>query len=165
VALLCGPAGEAELIQMLRVRGFDVNDLALSAASGRTHIVLSLNKRHDSDPKQLLHYLLAGVPYIKHAVVVDNDVDVRDPKDIEWAIATRVQGDEDLVVMPGLRGRSIDPSQKPGLFTAKVGIDATVPMTQRQRFKRISVPLEVKEAVEKRLATITSQTPTMETKR
>jgi 3-polyprenyl-4-hydroxybenzoate decarboxylase len=67
--------------------------------------------------------------------------------------------------MPGLRGRSIDPSQKPGLFTAKVGIDATVPMTQRQRFKRISVPLEVKEAVEKRLATITSQTPTMETKR
>ena len=164
VALLCGPAGEAELIQMLRMRGFDVNDLALSAASGRTHVVLSLRKRHESDPRQLLHYLLAGVPYIKHAVVVDSDVEVRDPKDVEWAIATRVQGDEDLLVMPGLRGRSIDPSKKPGLFTAKVGVDATVPMTERQRFKRISVPLEIKEAVQKRLAAIITQPPALRTK-
>jgi len=165
VALLCGPAGEAELIQMLRARGFDVQDLALSAASGRTHVVLSLKKRHEADPRQLLHYLLAGVPYLKHAVVVDDDVNARDPRDVEWAIATRVQGDEDMIVLPGLRGRSIDPSQKPGLFTAKVGIDATVPMTQRQRFKRISVPLEVKETVAKRLATIISPSPPIVTKR
>ena len=54
VALLCGPAGEAELIQMLRARGFDVKELALSAASGRTLVVLSLMKRHESDPRQLL---------------------------------------------------------------------------------------------------------------
>jgi len=164
VALLCGPAGEAELIQMLRARGFDVQDLALSAASGRTHVVLSVKKRHESDPRQLLHYLLAGVPYIKHAVVVDDDVDAHDPRDVEWAIATRVQGDEDMVVISGLRCRSIDPSQKPGLFTAKVGIDATVPMTQRQRFKRIGVPLEVKETVAKRVAIILGQWPPMKTK-
>jgi len=164
VALLCGPAGEAELIQLMRTRGFDFNDLALSAASGRKHVVLSLNKRHYSDPRHLIHYLLAGVPYIKHAVVVDSDVEVRDPKDVEWAIATRVQGDEDLLVMPGLRGRSIDPSKKPGLFTAKVGVDATVPMTERQRFKRISVPLEIKEAVQKRLAAIITQPPALRTK-
>jgi 2,5-furandicarboxylate decarboxylase 1 len=154
VALLCGPAGEAEMMQMLHAKGFGVIDLALSAASGRTHVVLSLKKRHDSDPRQLLHYLLAGVPYIKHAVVVDDDVDVHDPRDVEWAIATRVQGDEDLVVIPGLRGRSIDPSQKPGLVSAKVGIDATVPMADRQRFKRIGVPAEVKRRVAKKLAAI-----------
>src|SRR6185295_19683427 len=50
----------------------------LSAPSGRTHVVVSLKKRHDSDPKQLLHFLLAGVPYIKNAVVVDDDVNVQD---------------------------------------------------------------------------------------
>lgn len=154
VALLCGPAGEAELIQMLSARGFDVKDLALSVASGRTHGVLSLKKRHESDAKQLLHFLLAGVSYIKHAVVVDDDVDVHDPRDVEWAIATRVQGDKDLVIMPGLRGRSIDPSLKPGQFTAKIGVDATVPTSQRQRFKRISVPTAIKESVAKRLANI-----------
>lgn len=149
---------------MLRDRGFDVRDLALSAASGRTHVVLSVKKRHESDPRQLLHYLLAGVSYVKHAMVVDDDVDVHDPRDVEWAIATRVQGDEDMLVIPGLRGRSIDPSQKPGNFTAKVGIDATVPITQRQRFKRIGVPLEIKEAVKKRLAAIITQPLTVRTK-
>ena len=154
VAMLCGPAGEAEIVQMLRQKGFAVEDLALSAASGRTHVILSLKKRHDSDPKQVLHFLLAGVPYIKHAIVVDNDVDVKDPQDVEWAIATRVQGDEDLVLMPGLRGRSIDPSSKRGVGTAKVGIDATVPVTERHRFRRISVPVEIKQRVAKRLASI-----------
>jgi 2,5-furandicarboxylate decarboxylase 1 len=154
VAMLCGPAGEAEIVQMLHEKGFAVEDLTLSAASGRTHVVLSLKKRHDSDPKQVLHFLLAGVPYIKHAVVVDDDVDVTDPRDVEWAIATRVQGDEDLVVMPGLRGRSIDPSHKNGMFGAKVGIDATVPVAERQRFRRISVPVEIKHSVAKRLASI-----------
>jgi 2,5-furandicarboxylate decarboxylase 1 len=154
VALLCGPAGEAEIVQMLREKGFAVIDLALSAASGRTHAAVSLKKRHDSDPKQLLHFLLAGVPYIKHAVVLDEDVNVQDPRDIDWAIATRAQGDEDLIVIPNLRARSIDPSKKEGMFTAKIGIDATVPIGERQRFKRIGVPLEVRQAVGKRLAAL-----------
>ncbi len=156
VALLCGPAGEAEIVQMLREKGFAVEDLALSAASGRTHVAVSLKKRHDSDPKQLLHFLLAGVSYIKHGVVVDDDVNVQDPRDVDWAIATRVQGDDDLIVIPNLRARSIDPSKRQGMFTAKVGIDATVPMSERQRFKRIGVPLEVKQSVATRVAEIMS---------
>jgi UbiD family decarboxylase len=131
-----------------------VADLALSAASGRTHVVVSLKKRHDSDPKQLLHFLLAGVPYIKHAVVVDDDVNVQDVGDVEWAIATRVQGDADLVIISNLRARSIDPSKKDGMFTAKVGVDATVPIAERHRFKRIGVPAEVTQSVTKRLAAI-----------
>jgi 2,5-furandicarboxylate decarboxylase 1 len=154
VAWLCGPAGEAEIVQMLREKGFAVEDLALSAASGRTHVALSLRKRHDADARQLLHYLLSGVPYIKHAVVVDDDVNVHDPRDLEWAIATRVQGDNDLLVMPNLRARSIDPSKKEGMFTAKVGVDATVPVAQRQRFKRIGVPSEVRHHVARRWAAL-----------
>jgi 2,5-furandicarboxylate decarboxylase 1 len=156
VALLCGPAGETETIQMLRAKGFDVTDLALSAASGRTHAVLSLRKRHESEPRQLLHFLLAGVPFIKHAVVLDDDVDVHDAGDVEWAMATRIQGDEDLIVIPGLRGRSIDPSKKDGLLTTKVGIDATVPISARNRFKRIGVPVAVKQLVTKKLRAMMS---------
>jgi 2,5-furandicarboxylate decarboxylase 1 len=164
VALLCGPSGEAELVEKLRAKGFDVKELALSAASGRTHVALSLKKRHESDPKQLLHYLLAGVSFIKHAVIVDDDVDVRDARDVEWAIATRVQADEDLVILPGLRGRSIDPSQKPGLITAKLGIDATVPVAERPRYKRIDVPPKIKDEVAKRLAALKSQIGLIATK-
>lgn len=161
VALLCGPAGEAEIVQMLREKGFAVEDLALSASSGRTHVALSLRKRHDSEPRQVLHFLLAGVPYLKHAVVVDEDVDVQEPRDLEWAIATRVQGDEDLVMMPGLRGRSIDPSHKKDMFGAKVGIDATVPLAEKPRFKRIGVPTAVSQSVAKRMtALLSSETTT-----
>jgi len=154
VALLGGPAGEAEMIQMLRDNGFDVRELVITVPSNRTHVVLSLHKTHEAEPRQLLHFLLAGVPFIKHAIVVDDDVNVHDVRDVEWAIATRVQGDEDLAILSGLRGRSIDPSKKPGLLTAKVGIDATVPVAEKNRFKRIGVPVEVKEKVTKGLATM-----------
>jgi 2,5-furandicarboxylate decarboxylase 1 len=130
VSLLGGPAGEAEMMQMLRKRGFAVQDLAISQSSNRTHV-----------------FLLSGVPYIKHAVVVDDDVNVHDPKDIEWAIATRFQGDQDLVIIPNLKARSIDPSKKEGNFTTKVGLNATVPMKTRERFRRISVPQRVSEKV------------------
>ena len=157
VSLLGGPAGEAEIIRMLREKGFAVAALALTASSNRTHVILSLRKSHQAEPKQLLHFLLAGVPFIKHAVVVDDDVNIHDPLDVDWAIATRFQGDEDLVVIPNLRARSIDPSRKEGLLTAKVGVDATVPIAARQRFKRISVPVEVKDKVAKQVAVMLPQ--------
>ncbi len=152
VSLLGGPAGEAEMIRMLRERGFTVTDLAVSQSSNRTHVALSLRKSHEAEPRQLLHFLLSGVPYIKHAVVVDDDVNVHDPEDIEWAIATRFQGDQDLVVIPDMKARAIDPSKKKGNFMTKVGLDATVPLPLRERFKRISVPLEVRVKVERTMS-------------
>jgi 2,5-furandicarboxylate decarboxylase 1 len=157
VALLGGPAGEAEITQMLRDKGYAVQELVLTTPSNRTHVILSLRKNYDSEPKQLLHFLLAGVPFIKHAVVVDNDINIHDARDVEWAVATRCQGDEDLVVIPGLRGRSIDPSRKAGLVTAKLGIDATAPIAERERFKRIGVPLEVQENTARKIASIATQ--------
>ncbi len=151
VTLLGGPAGEAEMIHMLRAKGFAVKDLAISPSSNRTHVALSLRKTHEADPRQLLHFLLSGVPYIKHAVVVDDDIDVHDPQDIEWAIATRFQGDEGLVVIPNLRARSIDPSKKEGNLMTKVGMDATVPLSLKERFKRIGVPAEVRKRVAEKI--------------
>lgn len=156
VQLLGGPAGEAEMIQMLREKGFDVRELAITAPSNRTHVVLSLHKTHEAEPRQLLHFLLAGVPFIKHAVVVDDDVNVHDARDVEWAMATRMQGDEDLIILSGLRGRSIDPSKKEGLLTAKVGVDATVPVARKNRFRRIGVPPEVEDKVTRRVAMMMS---------
>ena len=147
VSFLGGPAGEAEMIRMLREKGFDVRKLVLSRPSNRTHVAVSIRKSHDADAPQLLHFLLSGVPYIKHAVVVDDDVDVQDPKDVEWALATRFQGNRDLVVMPNMRARTVDPSKQKGDFMTKLGFDATVPLPERQKYRRIGVPLEVNEKV------------------
>jgi len=159
VTLLGGPAGEAEIIHLLRQRGFAVKDLAISQSSNRTHVAIAMHKNHEADPRQLLHFLLSGVPYIKHAVVVDDDVDVHDLEDVEWAIATRFQGDEDLVVIPNLRARAIDPSKKEGNLMTKVGLDATVPLSLRDRFKRISVPAEVRDKVARAIRGLSSTFP------
>src|SRR5262249_44008078 len=77
-------------------------------------------------------------------VVVDDDIDVSDPADVEWAIATRVQGDRDVMIVSNARGKPLDPSlapTPPGVVptTAKVGVDATIPEgVPRERYERIA---------------------------
>jgi 2,5-furandicarboxylate decarboxylase 1 len=63
-------------------------------------------------------------PYLKMAVVVDDDIDVHDEREVLWAIATRFQADRDLIVMGGLPGSLLDPSSSGGI-TARMAIDAT----------------------------------------
>ena len=81
---------------------------------------------------------------MKHAVVVDDDIDVFNPLDVEWAIATRVQGDRDVFIIPGARAKPLDPSlpvTPAGVVPtgAKVGIDATIPEgIPRERYERIA---------------------------
>jgi len=68
---------------------------------------------------------------LKHVVVVDDDIDIFDPTEVEWAIATRVQGDRDIMIVNNARAKPLDPSLPQGLGVvptgAKVGIDATIP--------------------------------------
>ena len=51
---------------------------------------------------------------LKHVVVVDDDIDVFDPTDVEWAIATRVQGDRDVMIVGNARAKPLDPSLPQG---------------------------------------------------
>jgi 2,5-furandicarboxylate decarboxylase 1 len=69
---------------------------------------------------------------------VDDDVDVFDDEQIGWAVATRVQADRDLLVVPNAKGSSLDPSARGGT-TAKLGIDATVPATERDSYRQMRV--------------------------
>ena len=81
---------------------------------------------------------------LKHVVIVDDDIDVFNPMDVEWAIATRVQGDRDVLIVNNVRAKPLDPSLPPTPFgvvptTAKVGIDATLPEgVPKERYERIS---------------------------
>jgi 2,5-furandicarboxylate decarboxylase 1 len=81
---------------------------------------------------------------MKHVVVVDDDIDVWNPMEVEWAIATRVQGNRDVIVIPGARAKPLDPSllvTPPGVVPtgAKVGIDATIGEgIPHERFERIA---------------------------
>jgi len=110
---------------------------------GWLHCVVSFEKFREGDPKNVLMAIFAAHPSLKHAVVVDSDIDPYDMKQVEWAIATRFKGDEDLLIVPGVRVSSLDPaSDQEKEMGCKVGIDATRPMYKDpQGFKRAEIPI------------------------
>ena len=91
------------------------------------HGVVSIRKQHQGDGKNAILAAFGAHTSMKQVVVVDEDIDVFDDRDVEWAIATRFQADRGLVVLHDVRGSSIDPSARDG-FTSKMGIDATKPL-------------------------------------
>lgn len=125
---------------------------------GWLHAIISIEKQTDGDPKNALLAAFGAHPSLKHAIVVDSDVDVCDPEDVEWAVATRFQAGEDLMIIRNARGSTLDPSadQETGL-TSKVGIDATRPLAKpKENFERAKIPVgkrtaEIIEKVTKKL--------------
>jgi len=112
-----------------------------------SHIVMSIETDQKGEVRRALTLALS-FPHIKKAVIVDGDVDPEDHQEVEWALATRFQGDRDLIVISDLRGQPIDPSSKEGFLTTKIGMDATRP--KKEGFEKVDVPEDVK----KRLAPI-----------
>ncbi len=109
------------------------------ASGGWLHAVISIEKLHDGDAKNAIMAAFAAHLSLKHVVIVDPDIDVGDPAQVEWAIATRFQAHRDLVVITNARGSSLDPSASGGT-TSKVGVDATAPLEGRDKFRRARIP-------------------------
>jgi UbiD family decarboxylase len=110
--------------------------------SGWLHAIISIEKQLDGDGKNALLAALAAHPSLKHAVVVDSDIDVFNVSDVEWAIATRFQASEDLLVIKNVRGSTLDSSANQGTgLTSKMGVDATKPFTKpKEKFDKAKIP-------------------------
>lgn len=100
------------------------------------HCIVQIEKVSEGDGKNAILAALAANPSLKCVVVVDDDVDVFDHEDVEFAIATRFQPDKDILIVSGARVSSLDPSA--GETGAKWGIDATKPLKDG-RFKRVKL--------------------------
>jgi len=104
---------------------------------GWLHAIVSIKKQTEGDGKNAILAAFSGHPSLKHVVVVDDDIDVNNMDDVEWAIATRFRADKDLVVIRNARGSSLDPSAENSL-TTKVGIDATMPLDKpKELFEKV----------------------------
>ncbi|MCK5659760.1 MAG: UbiD family decarboxylase, partial [Methanosarcinales archaeon] len=77
---------------------------------------------------------------LKHVVVVDDDIDIFDPSDVEFAIATRAKGDIDTMIITNVRGSSLDPRGSPDGTVTKMGIDATKVLVESEKFERAKIP-------------------------
>lgn len=139
-ANLMGFPREAQIWEAVSRAVPRVHAVRLTPASGGwLHAVISIEKVHDGDAKTAIMAAFAAHPSLKHVVVVDPDIDVDDPSEVEWAIATRFQADRDLVVVRNARGSSLDPSAPSGL-TSKMGLDATMPLGGEDKFRRARIP-------------------------
>ncbi len=107
------------------------------------HAVVQIEKQGPDDGRLAIEAAFRGHKSLKHVVVVDQDVDLYNPAEVEWAIATRFQADRDLYLYRDQPSSSLDPSarQQAGkkARTAKMGLDATIPWgANREGYTRLS---------------------------
>ena len=87
--------------------------------------VVSITKNKEGDGVNAIMAAFTGHPSMKNVIIVDEDIDIFDDRQVEWAVATRFQADR-LLVINGAAGSSLDPSSEG--TTSKMGIDATIPL-------------------------------------
>jgi 2,5-furandicarboxylate decarboxylase 1 len=166
---LGAPTRYTALRVALKNAGVQVKDINVTVGGCTMwHAVISIRKQSGEGKNALLAALSAMD--MKHVVVVDDDIDVWNPLEVEWAIATRVQGDRDVIVIPGARAKPLDPSlpvTPPGVVPtgAKVGIDATIGEgIPRERFERISYACADSVKIKDYLGGKADETPALENK-
>jgi len=106
------------------------------------HAVVQARKQSQSDPGRIIKRTFELHRSLKQVTVVDEDIDPNNAEAVEYAMATRFQADRDLIVVENVRGSSLDPSSdQKNLKTAKMGIDATRPLSKRpEGFELARIP-------------------------
>jgi UbiD family decarboxylase len=107
------------------------------------HAVVQITKKNSDDGKKAIEAAFKGHNSLKHCVIVNDDINIYDSNDVEWAIATRFQADKDAVILPNQAGSSLDPSgdltEGKKAKTCKIGLDATIPFKETGKgFKKES---------------------------
>jgi 2,5-furandicarboxylate decarboxylase 1 len=140
---LAAPTRYTAIRQALKTANVQVKDINVTLGGcAFWHAVVQIKKGAAGDGKNALLAALS-VMDLKHVVVIDDDIDINNPTDVEWAIATRVQGDKDIMIIPGARAKPLDPSLLQGAgvvpIGTKVGIDATMPEhIPKEHYERIT---------------------------
>ena len=139
---------EATILGLLQRSFPNVLDAHLArGGTCRYHLYVKLKKRRESEAKNVIMAAFGAHFDVKQVIVVDDDVDVHNPTEVEWAVATRFQADRDLLVVSGAQGSPLDPSTtltgRLDGTSAKMGLDATRPLTYAgHTFTRVRIPGE-----------------------
>lgn len=140
--LLMGMPREPTIFKKVNqvVRCLDVN--VNPGGCSWLHAIVQIDKQNEDDGKKAIEAAFAGHRSCKHVFVVDRDIDIYDPLSVEWAMATRFQGDVDMVVKEREPGSSLDPSAEPGTkLTTKIGFDLTRPLAAKgKNFEKAAFP-------------------------
>ncbi len=130
---------EASLLKALQAATPIVQDVEVTAGGlHRFHAVIQVRKANTQQEGLQRNAILAAFGTLKDldlVIAVDEDIDIKDPHDVEYALAMRMEASKDVFIIPGARTHEYVRKSNNGI-RAKMGIDATVPFEEKDRFKR-----------------------------
>ncbi len=133
-----GLLGEANVLALLQRQVPGVSDVYFShGGSGFYHAIVKLSQKRAGWSKQAIMAAFAAFPPLKMVTVVDDDVDIHNSTDVEWAMATRLNPKTGIVVIDESFGHGLNPSF-PDYLGPKVGFDATQPFPPRPEYERVT---------------------------
>ncbi|MDP6426726.1 MAG: UbiD family decarboxylase [Rhodospirillales bacterium] len=117
---------EADAMNILRSAVSQPVAAHLRQTSGGSNTLrVSIKQRRVGEARSAIHALFGGIMRLKHVYVFDDDIDIFNDYQVEWAMGTRFQADEDIVMLMGMMGMTMDPSLKGRRTGAKAGFDCT----------------------------------------
>lgn len=138
-----GFTAEAKIFSMVKEKVPQLRAVYLPPGGcGFYGAVVQVEKDREGLGKDVIDATFKAFESLQRVVVVDTDVNLYDPIDVEWAMTTRFQPDTNLVVLKNQPGHilnpmvAIDADGKGGTVT-KLGIDATAPYPRTKRFERV----------------------------
>ncbi|MGM0240456.1 UbiD family decarboxylase [Enterococcus sp. AZ103] len=147
---MAGIPTEASILDLVdkAIPGKVVNVYNPPAGGGKFMTILQIHKETDADEgiqRQAAILALSAFKELKTVILVDDDVDIFDMNDVMWTLNTRFQGDQDIIVLPGMRNHPLDPSERPEYdpksirvrgMSCKTILDGTVPFDLKDQFER-----------------------------
>ena len=119
---------------------------------------VQIEKNSAENGRQIIEYFF-NQHHVKLIIVVDEDVNIYNPNEVLWAVATRTKPNEDVIIKGDLPGLAIDPTTPGGEVTSnslhmmvpktsKLGIDATKPLDGNEKFEKVDAPADVRIQIE-----------------
>ena len=119
---------EAEAMRILKAAVREPVAVYLRSVSGGANTLrVSIKQRVFGEARAAIASLFGGIMRLKHIYVFDEDIDIRNDRQVDWALGTRFQADQDLMILQGMQGMTMDPSLNGRRTGAKAGFDCTKP--------------------------------------
>ncbi|MEM4982394.1 MAG: UbiD family decarboxylase [Candidatus Bathyarchaeia archaeon] len=137
--VIMGIPGEAEILNAAWKAGYrdlltDVH--LLPAGGGKLIAALQVRKRSTDDDLEVRNLALIALATrleMRYVIIVDEDVDIRDPMDLWWAFTTRFNPKEDLIVIDQCK---VWPGLAEHIRITKAILDCTVPWDKKEEMRR-----------------------------
>jgi len=100
--------------------------------------LIQIERDNPGTAKNLAMAAMAAHINIRNVIVVDRDIDIHEPSEIQWALTNRVHWGDDVIPIQGAQGHEMDPVADQRGVSTKVIIDATYKRERREYGARVS---------------------------